>query len=624
MNRITEEYDFIIIGGGTAGCTVAGRLAELSPSLSILLVEAGKHPDGVKAISTPALAHTLIESEYDWAYKAKLIDRPDFQREEEHVTRGKVLGGSSCLNYYSWHRGSAALYDDWKAYGGDTWSWNACKSYFAKSASLKEPYNLPALCTDPGDVGENGPLNLRAVPPLPFAQDIVHAWTSRGLPVTKDIFSGSVNGLTHLISSIRNGIRTTSVAFLHGKNNISVLTQATVSRIVMEKDAASDAYIATGIELVDEQGNPRRVIRARNEVILSAGVFESPHILLLSGVGPKSELASQGIECKVDSPQVGLNLQEHPVFAQVYQVSDGRGLDHILRPGSKDYAAAQREYDETGKGPLGCALLEMSAFTRLDERLKQCKEWRDLASKQDHKDPLGPGGQPHFEYDFLPLFFPPFLPHIETPKSGDYLTVVTSLLRPSSRGTVRLTSSSPTTPPWINLNLLSAPVDLAALREGARFIKEVLERGDGTRNVVRGYYGADQELEGLNSEGVGDDVVLGHCSTGYHACGTCRIGKAGGDMEGVVDEKLRVYGVKKLRIIDASVFPVIPDGRIQSAVYMVAERGAEMVKMGWEQESTTGRVKTGAAWVWNTAGRFSDFASEMLRRNTETMRRAWE
>ncbi|KAH6704142.1 hypothetical protein BKA61DRAFT_636021 [Leptodontidium sp. MPI-SDFR-AT-0119] len=467
-------------------------------------------------ISTPALAFHLPETEYDWGYETTMVDSHGYRRVEKHNTRGgKVLGGSSALNYFSWMRGSKGIYDEW------------AESFFKKGVSFADERNI--LGVEPPDVGSDGPLKVSPTLNIPLAAELKRAWASRGYPITNDIFDGTVNGMTHLVRSIYRAIRSLSTNFIQG------LLLGGQSVIEVE---------AHGME-------GRQIYLVEKEVIVSCGVFETPKLLMLSGIGPKDTLFSHGLNCSVDSPNVGKHLQDHPILPHVFQVKDGYSLDHVIRPGPQHDQAAL-EYKKYQSGPMASGLLKMSAFTRIDERLRQCKEWRDEAEHRGY-DLLGPGGQPHFELDFIPAFATPFQPHIAPPLTGSYLTVVVDLLRPLSRGKVTLRSASFEDPPHINLNFLEHPVDIIGLREGVRFIDEVLLRGDGMTDVITDEY---PEQLPRHSDDLMHKKLLERVSTGYHPCGSCHMGRT---IEGVVDGCLKVFGVKCLRIVDASVMPVIPD-----------------------------------------------------------------
>ncbi|KAK5441441.1 hypothetical protein LTS15_011273 [Exophiala xenobiotica] len=538
---------------------------------------------------TPALAFRIPESEYDWAYETKMVSKPGYERTEAKNTRGKVLGGSSCLNYFTWLRGSSATYDEWVKYGGPSWSFQNCWQYFRKPASFHDEDHL--LSFDPPDVGENGPdssLNVSPARPIPLAERLFQAWQSRGYSVSGDVWGGNVGGMAHLTRTIYNGVRSTSNCFIKGKRNITVLA-STMAEMIVTKDGAAE-----GVVVQSPEG--KAYYQARREVIVSCGVYESPKLLMLSGIGPQEELLARGLPCLSDSWHVGKHLQDHPILPHVFQVPEDLSMDAVIRPGPWHDKCAQ-QYRESKTGPFTSGLLEISAFARIEERLQPCKEWRTLKETEGN-DPLGPEGQPHLEIDFVPCFAKPFQPHIPPPESGGYLTVIVSLLRPRSRGTVSLRSNKATDKPLIDLNFLAEQVDVVGLREGTRFVDEILQKGDGMREVILGEYpkkmprDSDEEME---------TYIHQRISTGYHPCGTCRLGQDIGN--GVVDERLQVYGIRQIRVIDASVFPIIPDARIQNAVYMVAEKGAGMIRedhadlFGFSEVGSKPMAK--ARGIWN-------------------------
>ncbi|KAM0415846.1 hypothetical protein ACHAPT_013206 [Fusarium lateritium] len=572
MSVITEApktFDFIVVGGGTAGCVVAGRLAE-NPNVSVLVVEAGiDNPAAVDAITTPATAFTLRGSKYDWSFKTGMIDRPEYTRIEKPNTRGKVLGGSSCLNYYTWIPGSAATFDDWAEFGGEEWTWKTCKEYLYKPATYHDDHgeHRPELKY----IGENGPLPVSHSDLLPetegFRNALTKAWVSKGEPLTDDVHNGEMHGLWKCINTIYNGKRSSSWRFLEGKPNVTVLGQTNAKQLIFENGKA------VGVEVIGPDGQIFS-LRAQYEVIVSLGVYETPKLLLLSGIGPEQELSKFGINTVVKSEHVGQNLLDHPILPHVFKIKDGYGIDrHLLRPGLEKDAAASA-YRWKNKGPMTSGLLELVGLPRIDSYLEKVPQYVEYKKANGNVDPFGPGGQPHFEIDFVPMFCDAFQWHIPTPPTGDYMTVIVDLLRPLSRnGTVTLKSTDPLEQADININFFSNDLDLAVMRQGVRFVDDILMNGDGMKDIIEEDYpwamprGSDEAM---------DIMIKERSQTGFHPCGTARLGKS--IEQGVVDSKLKVFGINNLRVIDASIIPVIPDCRIQNSVYMIAEKGADIIK----------------------------------------------
>ncbi|KAL8827470.1 MAG: hypothetical protein Q9191_003164 [Dirinaria sp. TL-2023a] len=372
---------------------------------------------------------------------------------------------------------------------------------------------------------------------------------AKDLPKT---YEGQVNGLVKCMNTIYKGVRSTSTCFLDGKPNIKILAETRAKKLIIESEKASGAL------LIDKSGEE----------------FESPKTLMISGIGPKEQLSQYGIDCKLDSRHVGQNLRDHPILPHVFKIKDGIGLDsHLLRAGYMKEAAV-RAYERDHKGPLRSGLLELVGFPRIDKRLEKDPEYLKLKEANGGLDPFGPDGQPHFEIDFVPMFADAFQWHFPTPATGDHLTVVVDLMRPLSKpGEVRLRSASYLDKPSISLNFFGNDMDLLAMREGVRFVDDILMNGEGMKDLIEADY--PWPMPRASDEAM-NRVILERSQTGFHACGTNRLSKE--IEQGVVDPSLRVHGIKSLRVVDASVFPLIPDCRIQSVVYMVAEKGADAIK----------------------------------------------
>lgn len=506
-----------------------------------------RNPQDIPIITTPARAFETRGSEYDWGYKTTMIDRPDYTRVEKPNTRGKVLGGSSCLNYYTWIPGSAATFDDWAEFAGPTWAWETCKEYLYKPASYHDDPEIfrPELKA----LGRGGPIPVShadLIPEMePFRQALSKAWKSKGQAETDDVHSGQMHGMWKALSTIHNGLRSSSWMYLVGKKNITVLSEAHSKKLIF------NGITASGVEVFGPNGSTLK-FTAKREVIVCQGVYETPKLLMLSGIGPEAELAAHNIQPVIISAHVGQNLLDHPIMPHVFKMKDGYGLDdHLLRAGP-EHDGAVSAYRKNKTGPLGSGLLEMVGLPRIDDYLMRSADYRTYKAKNGGVDPFGPGGQPHFEIDFVPMFCDAFQWHIPTPPQGSYFTVIVDLLRPLSKtGTVKLNSTDPLEQANININFFAEDLDLVTMREGVRFVDDILMNGEGMKDILKGDYPwpmPRQSDEAMNK------MILERSQTGFHPCGTCRLGQS--IEQGVVDPELKVFGVNNLRVIDASVFPV--------------------------------------------------------------------
>lgn len=414
-------------------------------------------------------------------------------------------------------------------------------------------------------IGQDGPLPVshsKLVPELePFREALETAWVSKGGELTDDVHGGTMSGLWRCTNSIYNGKRSSSWMYLKGKNNVTVMGQTHAKKLLIEDGKA------VGVEVHGPDGQSYE-FHAKYEVIVSEGVYESPKLLMLSGIGPKKTIEQFDIPAVATNEHVGQNLLDHPILPHVFRLKNGTGLDgHLLRPGPA-HDAAVNAYTHHNSGPYTSGLLELVGLPRIDELLERDEEYRAAKKANGGLDPFGPGGQPHFEIDFVPMFSDAFQWHIPCPPEGDWLTVIVDLLRPMSKiGRVTLNSTDPLEQPNVNINFFENRLDLIALREGVRWVDDVLMNGEGMKDLIGEDYPWPMPR---HSNAAMETMIKERSQTGFHPCGTLRMGK---DKEqGVVDSKLKVFGVDKLRVIDASVIPVIPDCRIQNAVYMIAEK----------------------------------------------------
>ncbi|KAJ5521440.1 Glucose-methanol-choline oxidoreductase C-terminal [Penicillium freii] len=565
------RFDFIIVGGGTAGNVVAGRLAE-NPNAKILVVEAGVgNSKDIEEIRTPSNAMQLRNSQYDWAYKSTIVKRDDYERIEKPNTRGKALGGSSSLNYFTWAPGSKGTFDMWEEYGGKEWTWDPLVPYLRKSATYHD--DDKAYAPELKKIGENGPIPIshsELIPEMQLFRDLLtDAWKSTGQPINENIFDGQMVGLTYSVNTIHKGRRSGSFLCVD-KPNITILPKVHSKKLIIDNADKT----CKGVTVITGSGQELNLYATR-EVIVSQGVFESPKLLMLSGIGSSAELKKHGIPVVVDNPHVGQHLLDHPGVPFVLRVKDGFGMDdYILRKGTPHNNQAIQVYQTNHSGPLGSGFLEIVGFPRIDKYLENDPLYRQAKASNGNKDPFCPYGQPHFELDFICLFGSAFQWHYPTPSKGNYVTVMVDLVRPvSDPGEVTLNSADPLQQPNINLNYFNNDLDIIALREGIRFTYDVLKNGPGFKDIVEGEYPWEMPL---HDEKLMKMAVLDRSQTSFHPCGTARLSK--NIQQGVVDPNLKVHGIKNLRVIDASVIPVIPDCRIQNSVYMVGEKGADAIK----------------------------------------------
>lgn len=377
-------------------------------------------------------------------------------------------------------------------------------------------------------------------------------------------------GLTHSVNSIYKGRRSGSFLCVSDKPNITILAQTYSKKLIIDNADKT----CKGVTVITGSGKELNLYATR-EVIVSQGVFESPKLLMLSGIGPAAELKKHGIPMIVDNLHVGQHLLDHPGVPFVLRVKDGFGMDdYVLRSGTPQNNQAIQAYQMNYGGPLGSGFLEMVGFPRIDKYLEKDPQYREAKASNGNKDPFCPYGQPHFELDFVCLFGSAFQWHYPTPSKGNYITVMVDLVRPvSDPGEVTLNSADPLQQPNINLNYFNNDLDIIAIREGIRYAYDVLKNGDGFKDIIEGEYPWEMPL---HDDKLMKRTVLDRSQTSFHPCGTARLSKS--IQQGVVDPSLKVHGIKNLRVIDASVIPVIPDCRIQNSVYMVGEKGADAIK----------------------------------------------
>jgi len=498
-----NSYDFVIVGGGTAGCVLAARLSQ-DPATSVLLLEAGAAQPPLGADSPPAWP-TLLATEANWgdiAADQTAAGRP------VAVARGRVLGGGSAINAMVFMRGHRSSYDRWLKEGADGWGFDDLLPFFRRSET--------ANGHDPALRGTTGPLVVGpANPPNPVLVACLNAAVEAGFPRADDISGGLDEGFGLTDLTVVDGKRQNAAdAYLHPvrwRANLRIVTGALAHRLLL------DGQRCTGVEY--SSAGKVVLARAEREVVLAAGTIGTPKVLMLSGIGPATGLRRHGIEVTADLPGVGENLHDHPYAFVIY------------RPARPVPAAANNHGEALG-------LLRSSA------------------------------GLDHPDLQILFVDIPLVPPSAGGPESG--YTIAASPMQPFSRGTVRLSSARPDAAPVIDPRYLSDHRDVATMVAGLRIAREI-----GQAKALAPWRAAEA-LPGLATD---TGEALRHYADAsmesyFHPVGTCRIGN---DAMAVVDPRLRVHGIDRLRIADASVMPSIVSGNTNATVYAIAERAAALI-----------------------------------------------
>ena len=527
---MSNHYDYIIVGAGSAGCVLANRLSEDS-SNKVLLLETGGSDKSIFIKMPTALSIPMNTDKYAWQFHTQ--PEPYLDNREMHCPRGKVLGGSSSINGMVYVRGHAKDFDEWQQHGANGWDYQSCLPYFQKAESFYLGEN--AYRGGKGPLGVNNGNEMQN----PLYTTFIKAGVEAGYASTDDYNASQQEGFGPMHMTVKNGVRSSAsreyLDPVKSRSNLTVITGALAQKVIL------DGKKATGIEY-KVNGNVQTA-HAAKEVVLSAGPIGSPHILQLSGIGDKDILEKAGVEVKHHLPGVGQNLQDHLEFYFQYKCKQPITLNGKLGLISKGLIGAKWLFTRKGLGATNH--FESCAFIRS----KPGVEWPDI---QYHFLPAA------MRYDGRSAF------------AGHGFQVHVGHNKPKSRGSVTIQSANPEQPPQILFNYLQHKDDIEGFRACVRLTRDIIEQ-----SAFDDY--RDEEIQPgkhIQTDEEIDAFVRQAVESAYHPSCSCKMGE---DDMAVVNSNTQVHGIEGLRVVDSSIFPTVPNGNLNAPTIMVAEKAADII-----------------------------------------------
>ncbi|OHX00498.1 GMC oxidoreductase [Colletotrichum incanum] len=581
--QLLPSYDYVVVGAGASGLTVANRLSE-DPSVTVLVIEAGELDAGEDFVKIPGLAGGAVGTKYDW--NTTYVANDALGGRVVPIPQGKVVGGSTKLNRMVFDRGSKSDYDRWESLGASGWNWDTLLPYFKKNEKFTPP--TPEIVAEWGvevDNSAHGNEGLMQVTYSPFfwptTKFMIDAIKELGITVAKDQANGSPIGgyfCPHNQdpkTATRSSAREAYYDNFTGRQNLHLLTGRQVTQVVTT--GSGDSIKATGVAFAASKDAQTQTVNVNKEVILAAGTFHTPQILQVSGIGDPALHASINVPTVVDLPAVGQNLHDHVLLTVVNTINTTLSVSSLLQSNATFAAEARAQYDSQQNGPLSSPTGDFLAFLPLSTYSKAGQTLSSQATAQDGTTFL-PSGTPaevvkgyqaqHKILNDRLLADDSALLEIIWSDGA----MVLGLQHPYSRGNLKAASSSTFDAPVADAAFLKNPLDVSFLVEAVKFTRTLT----GT-DSIKGLQ-PFEIVPGANvtTDDAIADFVRQQSSTLFHPVGTCKLGAR--EEGGVVDTSLKVYGISGLRVVDASIMPLVPATHIMTTVYAVAEKAADIIQ----------------------------------------------